>query len=82
MPLSRQDLVEIVHQAVVGLGGNAKLIDIAKWIWRNHEADLRASGDLFYKWQYDMRWAALELRKQGRLANPDGAPKGVWMIAK
>jgi hypothetical protein len=30
------------------------------------EKDLKASGDLIYRWQYKVRWAATELRKSGK----------------
>jgi len=37
------------------LKGETSIVRIAKHIWDCHEADLRASGDLFFTWQYDMR---------------------------
>ena len=40
---------------------------IAKHIWDNHQADLQASGDLFYTWQYAMRWEAQKLQHEGKL---------------
>jgi len=48
-------------------GGEARVPDIARHIWENHEHDLRASGDLFYTWQYAMRWAGQVLQKEGKL---------------
>lgn len=65
----REDLKTWVVDALKYHGGEAKLIDVAKHIWENHETDLRASGDLFYKWQYDMRWAAMVLRKEGVMSD-------------
>jgi hypothetical protein len=58
--------------------GQATIVEVAKHIWDHHEAELRAAGDLFFTWQYDMRWAALELRKEGRLAPSQG--RGPWQI--
>ncbi|NIZ10509.1 hypothetical protein HCZ97_13870 [Pseudooceanicola sp. HF7] len=63
----KSDLQEWVFDAVEQLGGEASVAEVAKVIWEKHEADLRGSGDLFYTWQYDMRWAAEWLRKQNRL---------------
>lgn len=68
-----------VLQALKAQGGSATVLQVAKHIWTHHEHDLRASGDLFCRWQYDMRWAALELRKERRLAPSNG--KGPWKIA-
>ena len=37
-------------------------------IWKHHENDLQTAGSLFYTWQYDMRWAAQKLQKEGKLS--------------
>lgn len=47
--------------------GPATVTQIAKHIWENHEGDLKASGDLLYTWQYDMRWAGQALQDKGKL---------------
>lgn len=80
---TKEDLKEwVVNVLRTYSGGQASLIDVARYIWAEHEADLRASGDLFYKWQYDMRWAALSLRHEGRLVPSDDAPRGYWKLAR
>ena len=76
----RQDLVIWVREAIEKLGGKAKVIDIAKAIWTAHSDELKDS-DLFYTWQYDMRWAALKLRKNGLLKPVQETPRGIWAIA-
>ncbi|WP_069057004.1 MULTISPECIES: hypothetical protein [unclassified Bosea (in: a-proteobacteria)] len=76
------ELKEAVYKAVASKGGKATLIDVARYIWHNHEADLRASGDRFYKWQYEMRWAANVLRTEGRFEAAEDSPRGVWVIRK
>jgi len=43
------------------------VVEVAKFIWEQHESELRAAGDLFYTWQYSMRWAAQILRQEGKL---------------
>jgi hypothetical protein len=65
---TKADLQDWVVQAIRAHGGETSLVNVARHIWENHEAELKASGDLFYTWQYDMRWAATVLRKQGTLA--------------
>lgn len=65
---NRDDLKEWVLQAVEESDGRARVVRVAKHIWDNHENELRGSGDLFYTWQYEMRWAAQRLREEGRLA--------------
>jgi hypothetical protein len=79
--MNRQDLVPLVEKAIRSHGGSASVVQVAQHIWQHHEKDLRASGDLFFTWQYDMRWAALKLRKMKRLAEPAGTQRGIWQIA-
>ena len=76
---TRADLTDWVHQALAELGGQGSQLDVAKVVWRHHEHELRESGDLFYTWQYDIRWAATRLRKRGVMAaNRAGEP---WKLA-
>jgi hypothetical protein len=57
MTATKDSLQSWVLEGLVAHGGRARLIEVAKHIWEHHEADLRAAGDLFYSWQYDIRWA-------------------------
>ncbi len=73
--VSRADLKAWIVEALDELGGEARQIEVAKVVWRRHENTLREGGDIFYRWQYDLRWAATVLRKEGRLAiNGRGEP--------
>lgn len=76
----RSDLQDWVYDALIKLGGEARIVEVAKQIWADHEGDLRASGDLFYSWQYDMRWAANMLRHEGKLASPESTKRGYWAV--
>lgn len=62
----RDDLKQWVLEALQALGPST-VPQIAKHIWENHESDLRRSGDLFYTWQYAMRWAGQLLQQEGKL---------------
>jgi len=75
------DLKLWVVEAVRDQGGESDVLGVAKWIWENHEHDLRASGDLFYTWQYDMRWAAQALRQEGKLAPTTRGAASRWRLA-
>lgn len=76
----REDMMEWVLQELRGAGGKASVLQLAKLIWERHEQEIRASGDALYTWQYDMRWAAWKLRKQGQLAAAGASPKGIWSL--
>ena len=57
------------------------MLDVSKSIWEAHKSELVASGDLFYTWQYDVRWAAQKLRDSGVLVRLDGDRSGLWTLA-
>ena len=80
--MNREDLIQLVMDALESLGGKGSIVQICQYIWQKKEHELRESGDLFYTWQYDMRWAGQKLRNDGVLIRSQEAPKGIWIIAK
>ena len=79
---TKHDLQDWVQNALGRMGGHGSLTNVAKEIWRAHESELRSSGDLFYTWQYDMRWAANRLRSKGTMQSVAVSPSGVWVLAQ
>jgi hypothetical protein len=77
---TKHDLDDWVYEALKALGGRANIPSIGKHIWDHHEADLRASGDLFYTWQYEMRWAGQRLFKAGRMKHKGTSGRGFWEL--
>ncbi len=77
---NRADLIDWVIEALRSNGGSATIIYVAKYIWEHHEMELRAAGDRFFTWQYDMRWAATSLRRRGRLVAAGDERRGVWTL--
>jgi len=77
---TKNDLVSWVEDALIANGGLASIPDVAKHIWTAHEHTLKASGDLFYTWQYDMRWAAQLLVQKGLLDKT--TVRGQWRLLK
>jgi hypothetical protein len=78
--VTREMLQEWVLHAIQYHRGAATVVQVSKWVWDNHQADLEASGELFYRWQYDLRWAANRLRTEGRLKAADLSPRGTWEL--
>ena len=78
--MNKSDFESIVIDALKYNGGSTKIVEVAKYIWANYESELRVSGNIFYTWQYDMRWAATELRKKGLIKNAEDSPRGIWEI--
>jgi len=68
--ISRQKLATWILDALEELGPS-QVADISKHMWDSHReefAKAEASGeDLFYTWQYAMRWEGQKLQKQGKL---------------
>jgi hypothetical protein len=77
---TKHDLQDWVRQALNHMGGRGTLTQVAKEIWRARESELRSSGDLFYTWQYDMRWAANHLRRKGIMKSVSVSPTGIWEL--
>jgi ribulose kinase len=77
---TREDLQDWLTEALTVLGGRGSIVEVCKQIWEHHESDLRASSDLFYTWQYDVRWAANRLRLSGRMKSVEQSDPHVWEL--
>jgi hypothetical protein len=75
-----KDLQDWVLNALTTLGGEGTVVEVARQIWELREHDLRTSGNLFYTWQYDMRWAATQLRLESKIRAKDDSPRGTWQL--
>ncbi|WP_343249961.1 hypothetical protein [Diplocloster hominis] len=78
--MTRVDLAEVLYQSLRALGGQSDIIGVCKYVWEHYQDELRNSGDLFYTWQYDIRWAATELRKANRMKDARLCQKGIWEL--
>lgn len=76
---TRDDLQDWVLEALQAAGGEAHLVEIARFIWDSHREQLERSGDLFYTWQYDLLWAGTKLRHQGKLDKAER--NGYWRLS-
>jgi hypothetical protein len=73
----RKDLDEWIVDALRCMGGRGRPIEVARFLWRQHQTQLRASGDLFYTWQQEMHAAAGRLRRRGLIKSPR---HGLWAV--
>jgi hypothetical protein len=80
MAVTKSILTEWLLDALNANGGRARIAKICKYIWDNHETELRDAGDLFYTWQYDVRWAADKLRRNGKMKPAYASPQVVWEL--
>ncbi|MFC7788107.1 hypothetical protein ACU045_03905 [Microbacterium sp. MAHUQ-60] len=80
--IDRHSLKGWVIEALRQLGGSGSIVQVCQRVWQMHEADLRGSGELFYTWQYDIRWAAQYLRNTGRLKAVHGDRRSAWELSE
>ena len=78
----KDDLLDWLLKALKAHGGNASILVICNYVWKNYEGELRKSGDLFYTWQYDIRSAADKLRREKTMRAANLSPKGLWELTK
>lgn len=67
--LDRRRMADWVLEALEVLGGSGSTVDVARSVWQSHEEEIRRSEDLLYRWQYEIRWAADILRREGKLVS-------------
>lgn len=79
--MTRKQYKYWVYDAIRDLGGKATPLQVAKHIWQHHKRELEKSGDSFYNWQYEFRWGADALRKEGMLKSAKQSKQGVWELA-
>lgn len=77
----RATLKSWVLTALRELGGTGTIVQVCTIVWRDHQHDLEASGDLFYTWQYDIRWAAQYLRDNGYLVPAQRRRDAPWVLS-
>lgn len=77
----RKVLQGFVVEALHALGGQGTPLAVCKHVWKTRENELRASGDLFFTWQYDIRWAAQQLRIDGTLEPVSGDRRAPWRLS-
>ena len=80
MHYTRKILRDWLIDALKQNGGKGKIVELCKIIWKNHEKDLLHSGELFYTWQYDVRWAATALRKDKIMKPIKKSSSGTWEL--
>ena len=87
--MTRKDLPGILYQIIKGFGGKATMMQVFRQFWKENKSKLSESDDLFYTWNYDIRWAATQLRKDHKMKpastkentlGQDLSPKGIWEI--
>ncbi len=75
--VTKNDLKGLALDALQALGGSSRISEICRHIWDHHEAELKASGELFYTWQYAMRWAGQELQKERKMSKAATTTRGI-----
>lgn len=69
-----------VVEALEQLGGSGSVVEVSRVVWARHRDELEVHGDLFYTWQYDIRWAGQKLRDDGTLEAVAGRRNSEWRL--
>ena len=77
--ISKDDLPRLLEDVLKEMNGNGYILDISKKFWIKYKDNITPDNNLFYTWQYDIRWAATELRKNNIMVRPD-LEKGLWTL--
>lgn len=78
--MTKNDLPELLEATLISLGGSGTILEVCKKFWATYKDRLSPSDDLFYTWQYDIRWAATTLRKEGVMKDTALSSPGVWEL--
>ncbi|MFP4285775.1 MAG: hypothetical protein ACLFQG_09530, partial [Desulfovermiculus sp.] len=78
--LTKKDLLPLITEALAANGGSARIPVVCRHVWEHYEDELRKSGDLFYTWQSDIRWAANSLRRKRLLKSARQSRPGIWEL--
>ncbi len=78
---TKDDLKTWLVEALEILGGRGTIVAICRTVWDGHAEELTSSGNLFYTWQYDIRWAANRLRREGVMKSAEVSPEGIRELA-
>jgi len=70
--------MSLVLEALEANGGSATIVQVGRHIWDRYRTQLEASGDFFFVWQYELRWAGDSLVRQNKIKK--GPPAGVWHL--
>lgn len=76
----REDLRSWLIESLKANNGSASIVEVCKYLWENYENELKRSGNLFFTWQYDIRWAATRLRREGIMRAAALSPRGIWEL--
>ena len=74
--MTRDELKPWIIEALHSLGGKGSVLDVAQAIRQSHERDLRDSGDMFFKWQYEFRHAGTILVAERKIVKSSG----FWLL--
>ena len=81
MIVTRENMKKWIIECLQERGGSAWPREVSKYVWDSYEAELRDSGDMLYTWQYDIRWAAQQLRNEGTLKPVNRRRDLPWELA-
>ena len=81
--MNKENKNEMLEEMVIDaldVQGNSTPVAVSKYIWDVFGSQLKASGDLLYTWQYDIRWAVQRLSKAGKVFIDTTCKPTIWSL--
>jgi hypothetical protein len=78
--MKREDFKPLITEALKFYDGAASIYNVSKFIWENYHTKIYSSKRFLYTWQYDLRWAAQQLRDEGVMVKGSEATRGKWEL--
>lgn len=77
--MTREELKPMIVKALEAHNGRAAIYKVSEFIWEKYSSKILDDKRMLYTWQYEMRWAAMALQKDG-LIELGKFKKGVWSL--
>ena len=73
---------KMLIDALQYFGKPTLITDVNRYIWNKYENDIRMSDEMLYKWQYQLRWAFTNLKKDGVCDFNKQGQNSLWLLTK
>lgn len=80
--MNRENLASWIEEALRAMGGSGGITQVSKAVWEARRTEIERSENGLYTWQYDLRWAAQQMRKEGLLKAAAESKRGEWTLAE
>jgi hypothetical protein len=78
--VSRKEFSPWVIAALENHSGTANIFQISKYVWDNYHHIISQDSKMLYTWQYELRWAIQNLKKELKIQHKEKSIRGTWEL--